>query len=233
MSAISIPARTREQVILDHLPLVKTMATSLHRRCPAEVSHEDLVSAGVVGLLQAYQRFDKRRKLKLRTLAAHRIRGAMLDYLRELDPLPRELRQFQKQREKAIARLSLGSLTQPAEEDIAQDMGLPLRRYRRLVQAAQDGVVSLDAHSQDGGRPFELMAPTGQTAEDLALCSQLQDAIDRLPQSDRRIMTALKAGESAREIADRLHVTEGRISQIKTRAIHRLRIELGVSFASS
>lgn len=233
MSAISIPARKREQVILDHLPLVKTIATSLHRRCPSEVLHEDLVSAGVVGLLQAYERFDKRRKLKLRTLAAHRIRGAMLDYLRELDPLPRELRQFQKKREQAIARLSLGSLTQPAEEDIAQDMGLPLRRYRLLVQAAQDGVVSLDAHSQDCGRHFELMAPNAQTAEDLALCSQLQDAIDRLPQSDRRVMTALKAGESAREIADRLRVTEGRISQIKTRAIHRLRIELGVAVASS
>lgn len=77
------------------------------------------------------------------------------------------------------------------------------------------------------------MTPAHQVTERRALCSQLQDAIDRLPNSDRRVMTALNAGESAREIADRLHVTEGRISQIKNRAIRRLRIELGVSFASS
>ena len=124
----------------------------MHRRCPSEVLHEHLVSAGVVGLLQAHQRFDKRRKLKLRTLAAHRIRGAMLDYLRELDPLSRDLRQFQKKRENVVARLTSDFGAQPSEEDIAQGMALPLRRYRTLVQAAQDGVVSLDAASHDDGR---------------------------------------------------------------------------------
>lgn len=80
MPTVAIPARKRELVILDHLPLVKSIATSVHGRCPSEVLHEDLVSAGVVGLLEACQRFNKRRKLKLRTLAAHRIRGAMTIY---------------------------------------------------------------------------------------------------------------------------------------------------------
>jgi len=108
-------------------------------------------------------------------------------------------------------------------------MTLPLRRYHSLVQAAQDGVVSLDATGHHGGRPLELMTPAHEVTEQRALYSQLQDAIERLPTSDRRVMTALKAGESAREIADRLHVTEGRISQIKNRAIRRLRIELAVT----
>jgi RNA polymerase sigma factor FliA len=233
MPTVSMPARKREQVILDHLPLVKSIATGVHRRCPSEVLHEDLVSAGVVGLLQAYQRFDKRRKLKLRTLAAHRIRGAMLDYLRDLDPLPRDLRRFHKKRENVIARLSSVCCAQPSEEDIAQEMALPLGRYRILVQAAQDCGVSLDATGHDGGPPLELMTPDHQVTERRALCRQLQDAIERLPTSDRRVMTALKAGESAREIADRLRVTEGRISQIKNRAIRRLRIELAVSFRTS
>lgn len=233
MPTVSTPARKREQVILDHLPLVKSIATGVHRRCPSEVLHEDLVSAGVVGLLQAYQRFDKRRKLKLRTLATHRIRGAMLDYLRELDPLSRDLRQFQKKRETAVARLSSGFGAQPSEEDISQEMALPLRRYRILAQAAQDGVVSLDATGHDGSPPLELTTPAHEVTERRVLCRQLQDAIERLPTSDRRVMTALKAGESAREIADRLHVTEGRISQIKNRAIRRLRMELAVSFTTS
>jgi RNA polymerase sigma factor (sigma-70 family) len=77
------------------------------------------------------------------------------------------------------------------------------------------------------------MTPDHQVTERRTLYRQLQDAIERLPASDRRVMTALKAGESAREIADRLRVTEGRISQIKNRAIRRLRIELAVSFRTA
>jgi RNA polymerase sigma factor for flagellar operon FliA len=156
----------------------------------------------------------------------------MLDYLRELDPLPRELRRFQKKHERVVARLSSKLRAQPSEEDVAQEMALPLRRYRRLVQNSQDGVVSLDAASHDDGT-LKLMTPAHDVTERRTLYSQLQDAIERLPTSDRRVMLTLKAGDSAREIADRLHVTEGRISQIKNRAIRRLRIELAVTVAIS
>ncbi len=100
----------------------------------------------------------------------------MLDYLRELDPLSRDLRQFQKKRENVVARLTSDFGAQPSEEDIAQEMALPLRRYRTLVQAAQDGVVSLDAASHDDGRPLELMTPAHQVTERRALCSKRTNA---------------------------------------------------------
>lgn len=132
-----------------------------------------------------------------------------------------------------IARLSSGFGAQPSEEEIAQEMALPLRRYRSLLQAAQDGVVSLDGAGHDDEPPLQLMTPTHEVTERCALYSQLGDAIKRLPTSDCSVMMALKAGESAREIADRLHVTEGRISQIKNRAIRRLRIELAVTGGTS
>jgi RNA polymerase sigma factor FliA len=88
----------REELILSHMPQVKLLAQRLHRCCP-HVELEDLISAGTIGLIQAVDRFDPARNLKLKTLAEHRISGALLDYLRHIDPLPRDVRRFQKQRD--------------------------------------------------------------------------------------------------------------------------------------
>ena len=88
----------REELILSHMPQVKLIAHRLHRRCP-QVEFDDLMSVGTIGLIQAVDRFDPDRHLKLKTLAEHRIRGALLDYLRHIDPLPRSVRRFQKQRD--------------------------------------------------------------------------------------------------------------------------------------
>ena len=94
----------REELILSHIPQVKLLPRHLHRRCP-QVELDDLISAGTLGLIRAVDRFDTKRNLKLKTLAEHRIRGAMLDYLRYIDPLPRNVRRFQKQRDVVIAKL--------------------------------------------------------------------------------------------------------------------------------
>jgi RNA polymerase sigma factor for flagellar operon FliA len=191
---------------------------------------EDLVSAGVTGLLQAYQRFDEKRNLRLKTLASHRIRGAMLDYLRQLDPLPRTLRRFQKKREAAMVRLSQDSDSELSEEQLARELGLPLKKYRRLLREAQaQTVLSLDTHSHDDARPLEVVAPDDQTPEHSVLCNRVERAIHRLSNSERGVIMALKDGETTREIARALHITEGRVGQIKKKAIQRLQLELGVT----
>jgi RNA polymerase sigma factor (sigma-70 family) len=95
----------REELILSHMPQVKLLAQRLHRRC-TQVELDDLISAGTIGLIQAVDRFDPKRNLKLKTLAEHRIRGALLDYLRQIDPLPRTVRRFQKQRDAVIDAFS-------------------------------------------------------------------------------------------------------------------------------
>ena len=97
----SEPQPNREQLILSHLPQVTLLARKLHSRCSRAVEIQDLTSAGVIGLIQAVDRFDPARDCLLKTIAEHRIRGAMLDYLRQLDPLPRSVRRFVRKREEA------------------------------------------------------------------------------------------------------------------------------------
>ena len=95
----------RDEMILSQMPQVELLARRLHRRCQ-QVELDDLISAGTIGLIQAVDRFDPSRNLKLKTLAEHRISGALLDYLRHIDPLPRNVRRFQKQRDAIIADFS-------------------------------------------------------------------------------------------------------------------------------
>ncbi len=124
----------RDQLILDHLPQVELLARKLHRRCP-QVELDDLISAGTIGLIGAVDRFDPARNCKLKTLAEHRIRGAMLDYLRQLDPLPRAVRQFQKRRD-AVTTPS----ENPTPDELAAILGLSTRKviqWSRMVRASK------------------------------------------------------------------------------------------------
>ena len=124
----------RDQLILDHLPQVELLARKLHRRCP-QVELDDLISAGTIGLISAVDRFDPVRNCKLKTLAEHRIRGAMLDCLRQLDPLPRAVRQFQKRRD-AVTTPS----ENPTPDELATILGLPTRKviqWSRIVRASK------------------------------------------------------------------------------------------------
>jgi RNA polymerase sigma factor for flagellar operon FliA len=123
-------ASYREELILSHIPQVQLLARRLHRRCP-QVELDDLISTGTIGLIRAIDRFDPKRNLKLKTLAEHRIRGAMLDYLRHIDPLPRSVRRFKKQRDLLIAQFSTAGEV-PSEARIAQALGVSSRKYAML-----------------------------------------------------------------------------------------------------
>jgi len=128
----------REELILSHMPQVKLLAQRLHRRC-TQVELDDLISAGTIGLIQAVDRFDPKRNLKLKTLAEHRIRGALLDYLRQIDPLPRTVRRFQKQRDAVIDAFSAAGKA-PGDARIAQALGVSMTKYitlSRMITAAE------------------------------------------------------------------------------------------------
>jgi RNA polymerase sigma factor FliA len=141
----SFDASEREQLILAHLPEVRLIATGMHRRCPPQVEFDDLVSAGTLGLIQAVDRFRTKRGCLLKTLAEHRIRGAIFDYLRKLDPLSRSARRFVKERAKTFLRLEFELGRPPEVGELAEALGLPLERYRRLEWAVRAAdVVSLD-----------------------------------------------------------------------------------------
>lgn len=128
----------REALILTHMPQVELLARRLHRRCP-QVELDDLVQAGAIGLIQAVDRFDETKNCLLKTLAEHRIRGALLDYLRQIDPLPRNVRRFQKQRDAIAAEFAregkIASL-----DDVAVSLGISAKRCSMMslmVQASE------------------------------------------------------------------------------------------------
>lgn len=128
----------REELILSHMPQVKLLARRLHRRCP-QVEFDDLMSVGTIGLIQAVDRFDPDRHLKLKTLAEHRIRGALLDYLRRIDPLPRSVRRFQKQRDAVINEFSVAG-NAPSDASIAEALGVSTTKHKmlsRMITAAE------------------------------------------------------------------------------------------------
>ena len=116
----------RDNLILSHMPQVRFLALQQYRRCP-QVELDDPVSCGTIDLIKAVDRFDPTRNLKLKTLAEHRIRGAMLDYLRQIDPLPRSAPFFQKQRDAVMDALSAyGEI--PGHEEIAKALGVPFHK---------------------------------------------------------------------------------------------------------
>ena len=215
-SSIAFASREREQSILAHLPQVKLLARRIHRRCPPSVLLEDLESAGVTGLIEAANRYDRRRNVKFKTLADHRIRGAMLDYLRSLDPLPRAVRRFVRDRDTTTVHLQHGRDCCPSETEIAATLGVSMERYRRLSQLAHaSDTVSLDsqdAHVSCDGTPH--------TATWLR---EVDHAIQALPSRERSVILSLRDGYAVAEIASRFEVTPGRVSQIKKEAIIRLR----------
>jgi RNA polymerase sigma factor FliA len=215
----------REQSILDQMPQVKLLAARLHRRCPPNVLLDDLVSAGVTGLIEATDRYDRQRNLKLKTLAEHRIRGAMLDYLRELDPLPRAVRRFIRDRDSATANLEDRLHHASSDAEVAAFLCIPIKRYRDLSRIAQaDVTVGLDRIGDAGRHPHDVPAPGDRTPDFIALGL----AIESLPARERTVILLLRAGYTTSEIAHQLEVSRSDVLQMKRDAIVRLRIALGV-----
>jgi RNA polymerase sigma factor FliA len=122
--AMETQADERERLILEHLPQVKLIARRIHERLPENVSLEDLISTGIIGLISAIDRFDESHNVKLKTYAEYKIRGAILDSLRGLDWAPRQQRKRSKQIESVIMSLEQRLQRAPHEEEIAQELGL-------------------------------------------------------------------------------------------------------------
>src|SRR5208337_5047211 len=134
-SGAQLPVLTGEQerVLLEHLPIVRFLARRIHERLPQHVDIEDLVSAGIVGLMDAFQKFDPAKKVQFRSYAQFRIRGAILDSLRTLDWSPRELRRKGRAVEEAIRALTAKMGYAPGEAEVASEMALSLEEYQQLL----------------------------------------------------------------------------------------------------
>ena len=224
-----------ERVLLEHLPIVRFLARRIHERLPQHVDIEDLVSAGVVGLMDAISKFDPDKKEQFRSYAQFRIRGAILDSLRTLDWSPRELRRKGRAVEEAIRVLTARSGQAPGESEVAAEMGLALDDYQQLL-GAQKGLeigALLMERNEDSGEE-ELAYVPGRPDEDpLFRClrgeleERLSDAIANLPDRERLVMTLYYYEEmTMREIGLALGVVESRVSQVHASAVVHLRSAL-------
>jgi RNA polymerase sigma factor for flagellar operon FliA len=222
----------RERLILEHLPQVRLIARRIHERLPESVSLEDLISTGIVGLIQAIDNFDPRHGVKLKTYAEYKIRGAILDSLRGLDWAPRQQRRKAKQIEAAIGQLEQRWQRTPTEEEIAEELGLSIEDYREWlvdVRGVKLGSFEL-ANSEDDGRDLLAFISDGEENWPSALVERaelerlLAEAIERMPAIERTILSLYYHEElTLREAAKVVKLHESRVSQLKSQAILRLR----------
>jgi RNA polymerase sigma factor for flagellar operon FliA len=233
-------AMRRERLVIEHLPQVRIIAGRIHDRLPDHIALEDLVSTGIVGLLNAIDNFDPSFNVQLKTYAEHRIHGTIMDSLRDLDWAPRETRRRSKQIEQAIhtAKQRLGR--EPLEEEIAAELGISVADYQqwlgdaksveihRLVADDEQGPNLLDVISDDESAwPSRIMERT-ELERILAL------AIDRMPKPERTVLSLYYYEElTLREIAEVMGMHLSRIGQLRVQAILRLRSHLERVWATS
>ncbi|MDE3186053.1 MAG: FliA/WhiG family RNA polymerase sigma factor [Acidobacteriota bacterium] len=225
----------QERVLLEHLPIVRFLARRIHERLPQHVDIEDLVSAGVVGLMDAFAKFDPAKKVQFRSYAQFRIRGAILDSLRTLDWSPRELRRKGRAVEEAIRVLTARLGRPPGEGEVADEMGLGIAEYQQLLGDLKGlEIGTLHAERNEDSGEEELAYVPGRPEEDPLFCclrgeleERLADAIAHLPERERLVMTLYYYEEmTMREIGLALGVVESRVSQVHASAVMHLRAAL-------
>jgi RNA polymerase sigma factor FliA len=231
----SATATERDLLLMEHLPTVRYLARRIHERLPQHVELDDLVSAGVVGLIDAFSKFDHNKKVQFKSYAQFRIRGAILDSLRTLDWSPRELRRKGRAVEEAIRSVTHRVGRAPSEQEIATEMELSLADYQGLLgdlKGLEIGSLHME-RSEDSGDEELSYIPGSPEDDPLFRClkgemkQRLADAIDELPEKERMVLTLYYYEElTMREIGLTLGVVESRVSQIHSSAVLRLRTAL-------
>ena len=237
MQAGSVPTRQnrsvsedeRDQIVLDHLSLVKAIAIRVHETLPVHVDLDDLIHAGVMGLFDAVEKFDDEKNVVFRSYAKHRIKGAILDSLRQLDWASRDLRRRQKQVESITRDLSSKLGRNPNESEIAEQMGVGVDRWRRMqMELHTVGVVSATPNGDSERDRVEEFAATGDYQPDLMcerrqLQSKLAQAIGSLPKRYQTVVSLYYTNDlTMKEIGNVLGVNESRVSQIHKTALKRM-----------
>ena len=226
----------RERLLMEQLPQVRYIARRMHDRLPRHVPLEDLVHAGVLGLIDALQKYDPSKHVQFGSYAKFRIRGAMLDSLREMDWSPRDLRRKARRLEEAhnTLRSSLGR--NPSEPELAVELGIDLRGLQLLLgEISGLELGSLRVESQRDGQDEDLCEYLPDDSEEtpLFLCLRsemkhlLARAITELPEKERQVLALYYYEElTMKEVGTILGVGESRVSQIHSMAVVRLRARL-------
>jgi RNA polymerase sigma factor for flagellar operon FliA len=239
--SIKVDSNWQEEMVLQYAPLIKYIASRLALRLPSHICQEDLVSSGIIGLIDAVQKFDPSKNINFKTYAEFRIKGAMLDELRSLDWIPRSVRKKSHLIENAYAQLQR-TLGRPAEaEEVAELLGMDLEEFYQLqdetkivsLVALEEGRRSLAG--QAGFLEHELLETIqDESSRDsflavhfAALQEVMMQAIEALPDKEKLLISLYYYEElTMKEIGQVMGYTESRISQLHTQAMYRLRHKL-------
>jgi RNA polymerase sigma factor FliA len=221
----------KEQCLREFAPLVKRIAHHMMLKLPNSVQVDDIIQAGMMGLLEAAGRYDDLRGAQFETYASQRIRGAMLDELRGSDWLPRSMRSDMRRIEAAIHRLQQRLGRAPVESEIARELELPLAEYQQLLQESRGAqlVYYEDFHEEGENDFFDSFESSGrdnplEMLQDEHFRSALIGAIERLPERERMLMGMhYEHDMNLREIGEVLGVGESRVCQLHSQAVARLR----------
>jgi len=229
-------AAERERLLAEQLPQVKYIAKRIHDRLPPHILLEDLIHAGILGLIEAIQRFDPARHVELKSYAKHRIHGAILDSLRDLDWSPRPLRRKARRIEAAQQKLRARLGYSPSESQLAEELGIGLDKFQHLLGELRGlDLRSLQSETGEEGSERELRAANQNVSSEdpFSLCLRsemtglLAKAVEELPERERQLLALYYYEElTMKEAGAVLGIGEARVSQLHSAAIIRLRARM-------
>lgn len=230
------PLDDRSQLIRDNMPLVDLVVQRMVPQVPSFMTREDMTSAAMVGLIDAANKFDPARGVKFRTFAEYRLRGAILDEMRKLDWFSRSMRDKQNQLTQTMLRLERQLGRSPEGPEMAAALNMGLGEYHSLLgEVSHLGCVSLHEtldHTEEGRSFLDSLQDfanpdMGEMIERQELARILADILEELSEKERQVVALYYYEElTQKEIAEVIGVSEGRISQLHSQALLKLRVKL-------
>jgi RNA polymerase sigma factor for flagellar operon FliA len=224
----------RDRVVLEHLPLVKAIAIRVHENLPVHVDLDDLVHAGILGLFDAANKYNPDKQVVFSSYAKHRIKGAILDSLRQLDWASRDMRRRHKQVEQATRDLAATLQRAPTESEVAQKLGMDVDRWRTMMLDLRNvGLISASTRTNESEDLPAPDFPSKPESQPDSICAREQlkhvlgDAMKVLPERYRKVVLLYYTNEmTMKEIGGVLGINESRVSQIHKSALEKMMVVL-------
>jgi RNA polymerase sigma factor for flagellar operon FliA len=231
----------RDRVVLEHLPLVKAIAVRVHENLPVHVDLDDLVHAGILGLFDAASKYNPDKQVVFSSYAKHRIKGAILDSLRQLDWASRDMRRRHKQVEAATRDLAATLQRAPTESEVANKLGMDVERWRQMMLDLRNvGLVSASSRATDHDDLPAPEFPSNPETQPDSICAREQlrsllgVAMKTLPERYQKVVSLYYTNEmTMKEIGGLLGINESRVSQIHKSALEKMNAALQASGITS